>query len=191
MVVRAISIRQPWAWLIIHGGKDIENRGWPASYRGPVLVHASGTMTGVDYEECRCFAAGLGVAVPAAAELERGGIVGACRVVGVARPGRRASRWHFPEKFGFRLESSVPLPFRPLKNCDRERHVATRSDTHGLGTPALFVWGTESGHQLKLKLKLKLARSERSERRALRLTPTRILPQAQTRKRAKPLPNGF
>lgn len=24
----ALSIRQPWAWLIINAGKDIENRDW-------------------------------------------------------------------------------------------------------------------------------------------------------------------
>lgn len=27
--MKAISVRQPWAWLIIHGGKDIENRDCP------------------------------------------------------------------------------------------------------------------------------------------------------------------
>ena len=39
--MKALSIRSPWWWFILHGGKDIENRGWPTSYRGPVLIHAS------------------------------------------------------------------------------------------------------------------------------------------------------
>lgn len=39
----AISIRQPWAWLIVNGYKDIENRAWKTAYRGPVLVHAGKT----------------------------------------------------------------------------------------------------------------------------------------------------
>jgi len=26
--VMCLSIRQPWAWLITHGHKDIENRTW-------------------------------------------------------------------------------------------------------------------------------------------------------------------
>ncbi|WP_409188395.1 hypothetical protein [Bradyrhizobium sp. RDM4] len=26
----ALSVRQPWAWAIIHGGKDVENRSAPA-----------------------------------------------------------------------------------------------------------------------------------------------------------------
>ena len=38
--VKALTIPQPWAWAIIHGGKDIENRRWRTAYRGPLLVHA-------------------------------------------------------------------------------------------------------------------------------------------------------
>lgn len=38
--MKALSIRQPWAWLIIHRYKDIENRGWYTGYRGRVYVHA-------------------------------------------------------------------------------------------------------------------------------------------------------
>lgn len=37
----ALSIRQPWAWAIVRGGKDIENRSWSTRVRGRVLVHAS------------------------------------------------------------------------------------------------------------------------------------------------------
>jgi len=32
--VKCLSIRQPWAWLIIHGGKDVENRTWWTDYPG-------------------------------------------------------------------------------------------------------------------------------------------------------------
>lgn len=42
--MKAISIRQPWASLIVHGIKDIENRTWacPKKYIGQrVLIHAS------------------------------------------------------------------------------------------------------------------------------------------------------
>lgn len=38
--LRAITVRQPWAWAIAHGGKTIENRSQPTRYRGPVLIHA-------------------------------------------------------------------------------------------------------------------------------------------------------
>jgi hypothetical protein len=39
--MKAISIRQPWAWAILYAGKDIENRVWTTPYRGPLLIHAS------------------------------------------------------------------------------------------------------------------------------------------------------
>lgn len=40
--MRALTVRQPWAWAIIHGGKDVENRtrNIAGSYRGPVAIHA-------------------------------------------------------------------------------------------------------------------------------------------------------
>lgn len=37
----ALSIKQPWAWLICKGYKDIENRDWPTTVRGRFHVHAS------------------------------------------------------------------------------------------------------------------------------------------------------
>ena len=39
--MKALSIKQPWAWLIVNGYKDIENRTWKTNYRGTFLVHAS------------------------------------------------------------------------------------------------------------------------------------------------------
>ncbi len=36
-----LSIRQPYAWAVVHGIKDIENRSWRTHYRGPLLIHAS------------------------------------------------------------------------------------------------------------------------------------------------------
>jgi hypothetical protein len=34
-------LHRPWAWLIIHAGKDIENRTWHTPYRGPVILHSA------------------------------------------------------------------------------------------------------------------------------------------------------
>lgn len=40
--MRVLTVRQPWAWAIIHGRKDVENRtrNLAGSYRGPVAIHA-------------------------------------------------------------------------------------------------------------------------------------------------------
>ncbi len=39
-VVKALTLRQPWAWAAIYGGKDVENRRWRTRHRGPLLIHA-------------------------------------------------------------------------------------------------------------------------------------------------------
>jgi len=40
--MRILTVRQPWAWAIIHGGKDVENRvrNIAGDYRGPIAIHA-------------------------------------------------------------------------------------------------------------------------------------------------------
>lgn len=37
----AISVKQPWAALLVHGLKTIEIRRWSTAYRGMILIHAS------------------------------------------------------------------------------------------------------------------------------------------------------
>lgn len=37
----ALSCRQPWAWLIVVGLKDIENRSRPIYKTGTLLIHAA------------------------------------------------------------------------------------------------------------------------------------------------------
>jgi hypothetical protein len=50
-MMRILTVRQPWAWAIIFGGKDVENRSRniAGTYRGPVLIHAG--LTAVDDDE--------------------------------------------------------------------------------------------------------------------------------------------
>jgi hypothetical protein len=80
--MHAISIRQPWAWAIIHGGKDVENRSEYAPRQfglavgKRVFVHASKTMTPDEYERAAKFMASIGVRCPAPDELQFGGVIG-------------------------------------------------------------------------------------------------------------------
>lgn len=41
--MRVLTVRQPWAWAIMHGNKDVENRvrNIAGAYRGPVAIHAA------------------------------------------------------------------------------------------------------------------------------------------------------
>jgi hypothetical protein len=116
----AISIRQPWAWLIMNGGKDIENRTWPTKFRGKVLIHAAKGMTMDEWSDAWGFAHGSGAGPKAlemnvtAKNIERGGIVGIAEIVDCVT--RSDSRW-FVGPYGFVLRNVKPLPFFPCKGA--------------------------------------------------------------------------
>jgi hypothetical protein len=104
-----LSIRQPWAWLIVHGFKDIENRAWRTAYRGPFLVHAGLQIDAGGYD----WAAAQGrFGLPPVGELPRGGIVGRARVVDCVTSS--PSQW-FEGPYGFVLADQQPVPFVPLR----------------------------------------------------------------------------
>lgn len=39
--IPALTLWQPWAWLIAEGLKEFETRGWATKYRGPLAIHAA------------------------------------------------------------------------------------------------------------------------------------------------------
>lgn len=41
--MKALTVRQPWAWAIVWGGKDVENRSQLWTYRGLLAIHAGKT----------------------------------------------------------------------------------------------------------------------------------------------------
>ena len=119
----AISIRQPWAWLIVEGLKDIENRTWPTRFKGRVLIHAGKTMTRDEYESCVIFVSGIGHLLTKAdfffptfemLQAELGGIVGECEITGCVTESQ--SPW-FVGDYGFTMKNAKRLPFRPLKGA--------------------------------------------------------------------------
>lgn len=111
----ALSIRQPWAWLILHAGKDIENRDWATAFRGRVLIHAGKSMTRAEYEdgaETLRTCGSSGIVLPPFEELQRGGIVGSVEIV--ACTAESDSPWFFG-KYGFVLRDPRPSTFVPWK----------------------------------------------------------------------------
>lgn len=44
MKYKVLSVRQPYASLLVNGIKDVENRSRRTNYRGTVLIHASAKM---------------------------------------------------------------------------------------------------------------------------------------------------
>lgn len=130
--MKALSIRQPWAWLIVHGGKDVENRSWQTQIRGRFLVHASHGMSRQEYFEAAEFARGRGVTLPAFEDLERGGIIGSVELSDCAL--YSPSPWYMGQ-VAWALRDPMPLPFTPVKGRLRFFNV----DLQVLGLDAVHV----------------------------------------------------
>jgi hypothetical protein len=115
---RAIAIRQPFAWAVIHAGKDVENRGphaprqFKAAVGHRVYIHASKGMTRVEYERAVDFMASIGVRCPAPDEFQFGGVIGSVMVVDIVE--RHRSRW-FHGPFALVLADPRPERFRPAR----------------------------------------------------------------------------
>jgi ASCH domain len=114
-----ISVRQPWAWLIINGGKDIENRDWFTKVRGRVLMHAAKGVTKTEWQGAwgwvhqiapDVWEKGCKEILPGT--IERGGIVGSVEIVDCVT--RSDSQW-FQGRYGFVLRDPQPLPFYPCR----------------------------------------------------------------------------
>lgn len=109
-MIRALTIRQPWAYAILHLGKDIENRSWRTHYRGPLLIHAAARAERNPREllsEC--------VKSPPSEQVLRdlptGSIIGIVDLVDCVRNSK--SRWAFRGSWHWVLK--VPRPFECIE----------------------------------------------------------------------------
>jgi hypothetical protein len=105
--MKAISIRQPWAYLIVSGVKDIENRSWKTKHRGHILIHAA---LKIEWDAVKS------LNIPESEwhlfKENRGGIVGETEIVDCVTQSK--SVW-FEGPFGFVLTNSKKLPFIQTK----------------------------------------------------------------------------
>jgi hypothetical protein len=109
--MKALSIKQPWAYAILNKGKDIENRKWKTKFRGNFLIHAAKTTAlnaplELHNEWLTAYERGEDSAM-------LGGVVGVVELVDCLESTN--SKWHQQGLWGFVLREPVKLPFRPLK----------------------------------------------------------------------------
>lgn len=113
-----LSIKPIWAWLIVSGYKDIENRNWSTKFRGRFVVCATSTMTRREYEEAYKFAASIDVdianAIPPYADIMKLArhALGSVELADVCPPPTAqnptiTSPWHFDGNFGFKLARPI------------------------------------------------------------------------------------
>ena len=104
----ALSIRQPWAWLIVNGYKDVENRSWATKRRGPIWIHAGKKIEKGSIEWVRSEFP----SIPLPESFDTGGFVGCTKITDCVQVS--GSRWFFGE-YGFLMQESFPIPLVPSK----------------------------------------------------------------------------
>jgi hypothetical protein len=132
----ALSLKQPWAALVVHGLKTIEIRRWATSHRGPLLIHASKQwddrapapelLPSAIHTNLSCHGGILGQV-----ELVECKIYRTLEVFAMDQP----QHWNPPEwfelpwLFGFRFTSARVLPFRRCKGQVRLFTVTAETST--------------------------------------------------------------
>ncbi|HEY3256253.1 MAG TPA: hypothetical protein VGJ91_19980 [Polyangiaceae bacterium] len=110
---RAITLWQPWAWLVANGHKDLENRptGFSfKSFRGEFWIHA-----GLQHDinpAARALAHTMGITIPTLTGPDHfGAIIGRAEIVGIIPPcfGECLHPWHFPAQWGFKVRNARPV----------------------------------------------------------------------------------
>jgi hypothetical protein len=115
-----LSVRQPFAWAIIEGIKDIENRNWSTNIRGRIYIHAGSNKTelegGFDYLRQKRVKN-----IPEEDELIFGAIIGCVEIVDCGKKSK--SQWYEPNNYGFVLANpsrlSRPIPMKANAKMQR------------------------------------------------------------------------
>jgi len=107
-MARALSLLQPFAWLVANGLKDVENRNWSTKFRGRFLVHAGKAWGKAQKDSiARIKSAFPDIQVPE--QFDRGGIVGEAQMVDCVK--EHPSPW-FVGRYGFLVADARPFEFR-------------------------------------------------------------------------------
>ena len=112
--MKAISIMQPFAYLIVHGHKPVENRVWRTSYRGRLLIHASKTYA--SFDDSQFYRIGFDedfIDMLRSTDIPRGALVGEVDLVDCVTDSD--SPW-FRGPYGLELENPLaydkPIPYK-------------------------------------------------------------------------------
>ena len=107
--MKTLSIRQPWAWAILHLKKPVENRTWKTKLRERVMIHAGKKY---DHEGADWIRKTFKVDVPGPKDLPLGGLVGSVEIVDCVSS--HPSPW-FCGPYGFVLKDPIEVPYQEAK----------------------------------------------------------------------------
>lgn len=107
----ALSFSRPWDYVVLHCGKDVENRSWRTKYRGVICVHRAKSIDAAGADWLLRHGERLGLSPHDRAQLNylcatqvpNLGIVGTVEITDCVA--QSESRWFFGP-FGFRLANA-------------------------------------------------------------------------------------
>ena len=113
--MKALTLLQPWAHLVVTSAKEFETRSWMTAHRGPLAIHAGKGVTG----DGRALAESLGIPD---GDLVYGSVIGIVWVIGmektevlwseITEEERQVGDWR-RGRYGWRLGSPMRLE-RPV-----------------------------------------------------------------------------
>lgn len=120
--VKALSFKQPFAWLIANGYLLVDDRTWASDYQGPILIHASKGL----YEEYYDYLVDhTDLPLPSKDKMAFGGVVGVANLIGCFKPNQlpqgltheqRSSYDSLPPNvYGFLFDQAQPLSLMPCR----------------------------------------------------------------------------
>ncbi|MEM6847804.1 MAG: hypothetical protein AAF580_06970 [Pseudomonadota bacterium] len=149
----ALSVRQPWAWAIIFGGKTIENRSL-GSIRagrmvpGPIAIHAAAGMREEEYRWAVAKLQPRGITIPRPDALVRRAIIGQVRVTEIIS--KSDNPW-FGGDHGLVL--AEPFPFEPIPAAGALGYFEwAQSGTCAAPLPWMLSYGVPGGDSATLDL---------------------------------------
>jgi len=120
---QVLSLYPEWAWAIVFAGKDVENRTWRTSYRGTLLVHASGKRSSREaLESARSLLCARSKLRPRDLpnEFPSRAILGAVELVDCVEDAK--SSWAETKAVHWLLRGAQPLP-QPIADIPGKRRV--------------------------------------------------------------------
>lgn len=118
----ALTLWPTWAWFVIHGSKDVENRSWTNQRVLDLIrtgerfaIHAGLHHTRREYAETLAVATGVEPqhVLPAFEDIVTGAVIGTARIRQQWSPQQwkpgHEQRWHFLTEWGFQLVDRKPL----------------------------------------------------------------------------------
>lgn len=146
----ALTLKRPWPLAIARLGKDVENRTWSTSYRGPLWIHAGKAWdaSAIPWMESK------GLLTPDFprddSEHPSGVLVASCELVGVRTA--VTSRWWNGAGYAWMLRDAREIPHEPVRGAQGLWIVGNQLKTTGPG----------AGHEPR-KLRFKIEYTDAGE----------------------------